>query len=70
MVVARANAIEQRALHVDTEGLPGSFGDLKRELYIAAADIDIEFGFIDQNSPLDDVSRHLTVESKHFVACQ
>ena len=69
MVVARANAIEQRALHVYAEGLTGPLRDLKRELYVAPTNIDIELGFVDQDSPLDDVSRHLTVESKHFVAC-
>ena len=69
VVVAGAHPVEHRAGHLGTQRFAGPLVDRDRLVEAAAAQLDLELGFVDQEPPLDDVAGHLTVERDDLVTC-
>ena len=68
VVVAGAHLVEQRRLHLHPEGLARPLVDLHRQLQPPAPELEHGIGVVDQESPLDDVPRNLSVDGVDLVA--
>ena len=67
VVVAGADPVEHRRLHLDTERFAGPLGDLDVDLETVAQHVERDVGLVGEHLPLDDVARHLPVDARDLV---